>query len=199
VAQIDPTKLSEVTGNLAHYMPDHASAAGETIGRVVSYLNSIKPPTGRQSPLDPPRKPNSFEKASYKNALQIAQQPLIILQKMKDGTLTMKDMEAGHSMYPELMEGFRAKLMAKIVDVEHADIAIPYKTRLSLSLFMGQPLESSIMPQNIMASQSPPPVSNKGPQSTGGPSQASINGLKDSVQASQTPQQARSANRQLPV
>jgi hypothetical protein len=47
--------------------------------------------------------------------------------------------------------------MNSMVNHLSKDNTIPYKTRLGISLFMGQPLDSSMKPMSILASQPQPP------------------------------------------
>ena len=72
-------------------------------------------------------------------------------------------------MYPTLYSQMVNKLTNQITEAQGAGIMIPYKTRVSLSLFMGQPLDSSMTPQGIMSAQPQP-----NPQQ-GGPAAAPVN------------------------
>jgi hypothetical protein len=45
------------------------------------------------------------------------------------------------------------KLTNEMIGVTEKEMSIPYKTKMSLSLFMGQPLDSTMTPQFIQATQ----------------------------------------------
>lgn len=190
-AQLDPSILSNATGNLAYYMPDHATSMGTSMGRVLSYLDSIRPNTDKTSILGPNRQPNAFEQAEYQRAINIAQQPLILLDKIKQGTLTLKDMAAAQAMYPNLIRGLQNKLTTKLADVVDRGHSIPYTTQLCLSMFLGMPLEASVKPQNILAYQPTPPAPQSGSKGQPGASEAKSKGLNKIASADASPSQAR--------
>lgn len=179
--QQDPASLADIGGEIGHYLPNHAAALGMTAQRVVSFLNQIKPNSSPKLPLDPPLKPSQAVQAQYERALDIANQPLVVMQAMKDGTLTSHDIIAIQTMYPDLYQGLKQKVMDQMVTAQskadEGDVAIPYKTRLSLSLFLGQPLDTTMSPTGISAAQPMPsqppnsPVAASGPQGAGRPTQ----------------------------
>ena len=142
--------------DLGHYAPDHAVALGQTVGQAVQYLNSQRPVTEKQSPLDSIPVPNQIQKSQYDRALELAQQPLAIMKNIKEGNLTSTDIKHVTSMYPALYEQMKTQLLSSMTDHLSRGRDVPYKTRLGLSLFMGQPLDSSMKPQSILASQPPP-------------------------------------------
>lgn len=152
-AQSDPNKLIDVDkdNQLAHYMPDHATASSATLTRASNYLNSVTPVTSNPGPLDPPRQPNDVEKAKYDKALVLITRPLSILKDVKEGTITPDDLQALNAVYPALYNGLKAKMLESIVSAKASERVLPYKTVLGASAFLGMPLEASIMPQNLSA------------------------------------------------
>jgi hypothetical protein len=154
-AQLNQEPLMNVAGDLGHYMPEHAAAIGATAGRAVGYLNSLRPNTTPPGPLDPPRQPNPVEQAAYQRQLGIANQPLLVLQHIKNGTIIPQDVTTLKTIYPSLYNNMSTKLVDAAIDHKSKGHNIPYKTRLGLSAFAGMPLDSSIMPQAIMAAQPP--------------------------------------------
>ncbi len=151
--QNEPQHLFNVGKDLGHYLPDHAQNLAEAATRNVQYLQSLKPHVAGQAPLDNDRKLNSVEEAIYNRALDIAQNPLIITRAIKDGSLTVNDIGHLKTMYPNLYQSLNQKITNKLIDAKTDKSAIPYKTKLSISAFMGQPLDSSMMPNSIAASQ----------------------------------------------
>jgi hypothetical protein len=167
-AQVDPTGLENISGDLGHYLPDHAAYLGATSARAMSYLASIKPDTAQQGPLEPARQPSDVEIAKYNRALAIAEQPLMVIKHVKDGTITPDDIKTISTIYPALYDSMKEQIMEKLIDTTHKKVTIPYQTRLGLSLFLGQPLERSIAPNNIMSNQSlyqPVPQAPQAPKS----------------------------------
>lgn len=148
----NPQDMLDDDSKIGHYLPDHSMAVGVTNGRAISYLASLRPSTAPMGPLDPERQPSPIEEADYKAALLVAEQPLSVLKSIKDGALTPKDMQHLQAMYPALYQRMQDKLTESMLET-HGKGSIPYKTKLSLSMFMARPLESSMRPASIMASQ----------------------------------------------
>lgn len=165
-SQVNPQMLQKIADNhLGTYLPGHGQALGQTTGNAVQYLNSINPDKPKQLPLDTDRKPSTVEKASYENALNIAQQPMMVVQKIKDGTVTAQDVAHLNSLYPALYNEMKTRISEEMTNhlskgnsntgsrIENSKYGIPYKTRIGLSLFLGQPLDSTMTPTNILAAQ----------------------------------------------
>lgn len=185
---------SAINGNLEHYMPDHAMSMGQTVGNTVNYLNMQKPSLEKNSPLDSKPIPSSISKENYMQALSIAQEPLSVMNNIKKGTLKSTDIQHLASMYPALYNQMKASLMNNMADHLSKNNTIPYKTRLGLSLFMGQPLDSSMSPQSIMASQPQPqqiPQGAPGVKNT----KHSTQNLDKMASMDATPMQAREAHK----
>jgi hypothetical protein len=167
-AQNDPEQLIDTSGKVGHYLPEHAGALGALSSRAVTYLNSLRPNTSPIDMLAADRVPTSTEEAKYTRALNIAQQPLMALSHIKSGTLLPEDLQTLNTIYPNLYNGLKDKIGQGLIDAKSHNVEIPYKTRLGLSMFLGMPVDSSIMPQNIMANTmqgggpTPPQQSNLG-------------------------------------
>jgi hypothetical protein len=149
----DPEKLMSVGGQTGHYMPDHGAAIGNMAIRNLGYLATLRPNTDALGVLDKTRVASSTEDAKYNRALDIAQQPLIIIDAIKKGELTMSDMQHMKTMYPELSNRVSEKLTAELMEHISKGGSVPYKTKLALSVWAHQPLDSSISQQSIMSNQ----------------------------------------------
>lgn len=154
----DPNKLLNITGKLGHYMPDHTVAMNQTAANAVQYLSNQKPNTAKLSPLDTQRESTKLEKAQYNRKIDIAQQPLMILKHIADGRLTPDDVVTQRSLYPALYDRTVQKLNDQVVKAKSEGKTIPYRTRMSLSLYMGQSVDSTMLPSNIMAAQPKAPM-----------------------------------------
>lgn len=156
-AQKDPQKLMDVASNTGHYLPDHGTAMTAMASGAFNYLSSIKPENSPRAPLDTKQEPSIIQQAAYNRALDIAQQPLIILDKINKGTLIPQDLAHLKSLYPAMYTKLSQGLSAQLADYVDRGKSIPYKQRLSLSLFLGQPLDSTMTPEGIVAAQPKPP------------------------------------------
>jgi len=192
-AQLDPNGAIKHISDFSSYLPDQATAAGMLSARAMTYLTKLRPQTGGATPLDPPRTPNPVEKAKYERALQIAEQPLLILESLKDGTLTKDDLTHLGVIYPALYTQYRKDVMAQIIEAKDRGETIPYRFVPALSMFLQQPLESSILPGNIMANQNIGLMSQPQPAA---PSASSVKELANRSQSTMTPSQTRQQSRQ---
>ena len=152
-AETNPEQLFDKEDDLGYYMQDQSMHASALSGRAVTYLNSLRPKSKLLGPLDMEAPPSAMEKAKYNRALAIAEQPLIVLQSIKDGLLTPDDVKTISTIYPSLYEGLKQSIIEKIVDAKTKGLDIPYKMRTNLSLFLGQPVESSTNVTNIATNQ----------------------------------------------
>jgi hypothetical protein len=197
VAQNNPQALEKfgMGDDASQYMPDHVMGMGMLAGRMSSFLASVKPDTSPPGPLSPPRVPTAAEKAKYDTALTIAQQPLSVLQHVKDGSLTPFHIQALDAMYPSLYKGLKVHAIQSMAEAHTKEVTIPYKTKMGMSLFLGMPLDPSISPANLMANQTPP-VPQGGPQQgPQKPSQAGLKGLSKLSSNLQTSSQTREQDR----
>lgn len=194
--QKDPSSLLNVGNSISHYAPDHAQAISQNTMRVSNYLNGIRPGTTQSGPLDKPKPPSKADEASFKNALTIAEQPLVVMDKLKSGSLTSKDILHLNNMYPQVYQNLKQKLSDEMINASKEEDQIPYKIRQGLSLFMGQPLDSTMTPGSIMAAQAiqqptappAPPAPGRNKKNT-----ASLGKMNKMYQ---TPDQAAIADRQ---
>lgn len=189
--QENPDKMFEIGGSTAHYLPDHGQALGEKAASAVNYLNSLKPSTAKANPLDGDVKPSKVAEGAYNNALNIAEQPLIVLEHISKGTLTPEDLVHLDHLYPGLHQRMIQKLTAEVANTMSKGEIIPYKVRLGMSMLMGQPLDSTMTPQAIQATQ---PQAQPMPQPEAR-AKHSMTALNKMSAMDMTPQQSREASR----
>ncbi len=192
----NPQKLMNGNNKVAHYMPSTAESQAQTVARSSQYLNALRPAVKQATPLDTPIKPSTSEKAAYDNALNIAHQPLLVMNKVKAGTATPADVAALKAMYPALYNRMASKMTAEMTEHLSKGEIIPYKTKLGLSQFLQQPMDSTMLPFNIQAAQPVPaqPTASQpqAPQSgVKPPSASSMKGMDKLAASYNTQDQAR--------
>lgn len=197
-SQEKPDQMMQAQGanHVGHYLPDHQAALTQNSVQAVTYLQTLKPKPYQPSPLDRPIEPTKAEETRYQSALEIAQSPSVVLDKVKNGTIQMSDMQDIKAMYPDLYTKMSQQLSNQMISRHANDEPIPYKTKLGISLFIGQALDSSMQPANIMAAQPLPPQPIGGQsqgksQPKGSPSKVS----GKSAKSYQTPNQAAESDR----
>lgn len=151
--QVNPQLLMDVGGETNKYLPDHGSYLAQHVMQTLQQIKAAQSDLDPKAPLDPQFKPSSTQKATYNRALDIAQQPLIVLESIKQGTITPKDITLLGNMYPNLYNKLRMQLMDAVVTAKSKGEVIPYKTKLGLSMFLAQPLDSTMTPQSLQATQ----------------------------------------------
>jgi hypothetical protein len=195
--QTNPMTLTQQNHPMSHYMPEHAQAAATTAANASAHLNSLRPTTAQASPLDTKQLVDPIKAVAYQRALTIAQQPLTVLAKLKAGTLTPDDVVNMQKMYPDLHTKLTHQLVDQMTKMVHKGEIIPYHTRMGLSMFLGQPLDSTMSPASILAAQGvyaaqktaatpPQGIGNKG----------STKSLQSLPASYQTPGQNREADKQ---
>lgn len=158
--QQDSSKISETSGSIGHYLPDHAIAIGSTMTGIINFLNGLRPQSAPRAPLDPPKPISKAVQAQYDRVLDIAEQPLVVVESIKNGTVTSHDIIALQTLYPALYKSLQVKLMSQVVEQVSKGENIPYDTRLGLSMFLQQPLDSTMKPMAIAMAQ--PQMSQQG-------------------------------------
>lgn len=156
-----PEKLLDNGNNheINYYLPNEGAVISSLTGRATQYLNLLKPDTSKMGVLGPNRIPSDVEVSRYNKAIDIAEKPLIVLDQIKKGTLTPDDINTLHSIYPALYSKLSQKLTDEMISHTSKDQIIPYSQRMSLSLFLGQPLDNTMNANAIQATQpmvSPP-------------------------------------------
>jgi hypothetical protein len=199
--QENPSPLINSSNQISHYMPEHAAAMSATSANAVRYLNSLRPVNKPQGFLKGSPEEGSAtidKKAAYNNALDIAHQPLTLLNKIKQGSLTSADMQHGKALYPNLLGDLSQKITNELADASHRGETIPYHVLASTSLFLGHPLDSSLSQQSIAAAQPKPqmqqPQTPTQPASNPKRSTSSLNKLPSSYQTALQSAQSRHAN-----
>ena len=152
--QLNPQPLIDSGGKMNHYLPDQGVSMGQTAANAVELLNQMRPVAQKQAPLDTDPEISPEQKDKYNRVLDIAEQPLLVLQHIKDGRLVPEDVQVLNKLYPALYQKLSQKLYDNVIETTSKGNSIPYDVRMSLSLFLGQPLDSTMTSQFILSQQS---------------------------------------------
>lgn len=198
----NPEKALEVGGQIGHYLPDHASSLGMLTANALNYFEGLKPPESKTRPMDKPTPPDKVALQQYDRQLDIAQDPKLVLQHVKDGTLLAQDIITLQTLYPSLQQSMSDKAMEALVDAETKEVEIPYHQRQSLSILLGQPLDSTMTPdsmQAIMNSAGPQQAQNqqngKSSQPSGKATAVEMSAIEKVDKLDRTTLEARQINR----
>jgi hypothetical protein len=151
--QESPSEFIERTSQLNTYMPGHSTSFAQSVGKISQLAALEKPKEQRTGPFDPPLPPSKVEQEQYTRKLKILEQPLSILEHIKDGTILPSDVAFMKSAYPEYHDRLMRKMMSAVAERTADGKAIPYHLKQSLSVFFGQPLDNTMTQPSIMAAQ----------------------------------------------
>lgn len=149
----NPEQLLNVGGEIGYYAPEHATAIGMTSARVVNYLNQKRPTPKKNGPLDKEIPPSRADMNNYYRTLNLAENPTVILQRIKNGTVHSRDVVDLKNLYPELYDSFLIKLSNELASAQTKGKQIPFRIKKGLSIYAGSPLDSTMSPQSIQSAQ----------------------------------------------
>ncbi len=188
----NPEPMTNIGGKTGHYLPDHGQALSQTSMAAVNYLNSQRPEAVKVSPLDKQPSVDPMQKAQWNRTLNIAEQPLVALSHIKEGTLQPNDVKTITTLYPGLYQKLSSNIVTELSERTDKSDPIPYRTKMGMSLFLGHSLDSTMLPQAIIAAQ-PQPAQQPQQQATKKPTAASAKSMEKVAQSNMTPQQLRQA------
>lgn len=139
--------LSEIHKDVKEVAPHIAIGINGVALRAVQYLGS-KLPNNSEIFMDGDLQASKAQKDKWMETYDIVNDPLTIIEKMKDRTITLGDVDAIHSVYPELSEAIKAKIQGKLGQMNVNKEVLPYPLRLSISKFLGVPLDSTMTQQS---------------------------------------------------
>lgn len=151
-AQGGPVQPQQSQSNFSTVFPEQSMLLAATKGRVSNYLNTLRPSEGQKLPFDTSHKDPAKERA-YNSAIDIAAQPLSVLNRIKEGTITPDHVKHLSQMYPEIKSQLDKKITEQIIEKQKTEEKPDYHVRQGLSLFLGAPLDSSFTPSAIQAAQ----------------------------------------------
>lgn len=139
--------------NSPNYLQQHQQKFDTGAMNAATWINNQRPIPNRDNPLDTAIPPSKMQEAAFQRILQLGVDPLSIMKNVKDGSVQAKDIASINAMYPTLIPNLAKKANEQMMDVINKGDTIPYKTRMGLSILMGQALDSTMTPMNIQAAQ----------------------------------------------
>lgn len=155
-SQTNPAKFTNLGAKVGYYAPEHGTAVAQTSFNALQFLNSQRPDTQPRMPLDSKLPPDPGKLTNYNRMLDLANKPLIVMDKIKAGSITPNEIIGLKTMYPGLYNNLVEKLTNTMNDHMADGGTIPYRTRIGLSMFAGMPLDSTMTPQAILSAQPHP-------------------------------------------
>lgn len=148
-------EMSQTTQHLHNAAPNITQGIYQNTSQALKYLNDIMPkpsPSVSPMPLDQQWTPTKAQKQSFMKSYDAIDNPLGVLKNVKNGIVSAEAMQALQAVHPQLLQEMRQSILSKM-NVEKAQ-SLPYTRKLSLSQFLGQPLDTSMTSQAILSNQS---------------------------------------------
>jgi hypothetical protein len=136
----DPKELFKIGGSLGHYLPAHAAQTAESAATALGYLKSIKPRPQQPGLMDSVLPASKMEENKYNRALDIANDPTLVIQHAKDGSITSDDMIALTAMYPNLSKSIMNKATEHLIENGTTHKDLKYSQKRALSVLLNQPV-----------------------------------------------------------
>lgn len=187
----NPDKALNIGGDLGDTLPVHHAALAAKAGTAMTYLQSIKPQATPGGPLDSALPPSRADEKAYQRQLAIAEDPKLIYQHLKEGTLVPQDLATLSTLYPKLRQAMQDRAFESLANAKAAGKELTHKQKRQLGILLGQPVTVQQTPQAIAAilhanapTQMPQPA--KGPKKATAVELRQINRVND---ISETPLQ----------
>lgn len=151
-AMID--KLNESTGILHDTAPDTTQGLQQAMIRGVQFLSTKLPSPQEVSPFDKDEyEPSQSQLQDFNRYYSVVEDPTIIFDHLKDGTIGKEDIETLSTVYPSLYGEMKQAVLNEAINTMAKKEKIPYQTKLAVSMFLGEPIDKSFSSQAIQANQ----------------------------------------------
>jgi hypothetical protein len=152
-AQRNPSSMYAFGGKVGHYMPNHGTAIAKLGSAAAGNIAAIRPYNPRMAPLDEEIEPSDFEKSDFHDTLGVAQQPLMLLHHIQNSSLLPQHVAIAKKLYPSFYDKIGKELTQAMTDHLAEGNKVPYDLVHGLSLFHGQPMDSTFSQASLAAAQ----------------------------------------------
>lgn len=133
--------------------PEQNTLLNTAKGRISTYLNKIRPLENKPKAAFDDDAPNKEQKRQYEKAVDLAINPMSILDHINKGDLTPEHMGHFSSMYPEVHKFLSNEMTKQITEAQIKKEKPPYEKRQAMGMFIGADLDSSFSPLAIQTIQ----------------------------------------------
>lgn len=144
--------VTRETAPLYGTAPNITDGINLSIARASTFLQSKLPQDMQSGILNEKTPPSDAEISHFQRYQNIVQHPLGIFDQVKNGTITPEAVETLQTVYPKLYGSIKEAITENMMGLKNPT-EIPYQTKLSLSMLMGEALDQSLNPSSIMSNQ----------------------------------------------
>lgn len=147
-------RVGKVVQPFTSAAPQSSAAAVSVAGKGIAYLTSVMPP-GRQDqyslqPMLQRPRPSDAEVARFNRTMEALDNPLIVLDEAKNGSLSRDHVEAVKAVYPQIYDQIRSQVFEQLVARK---TVLPYQRRIQLGILLDLPTDKTLSPEFISAVQ----------------------------------------------
>lgn len=156
-------RIGRATAGIAAVAPNVAGAVGQKAMTAANFLASKAPkdPNPPNVLVKREWEPPKSELAKFARYVEAVQDPMSVLERMGEGTLTSESVEALKVVYPGLYQELAGEVVSQLSENPGK---FNYADRVQLSLLLDQPLDPTMSPEFIAQAQQRWAVQPKEPQ-----------------------------------
>lgn len=94
--------------------------------------------------------PSSMEMRQFARYVAAVEDPMGIVERVADGSVTPSDTEVMKAVYPEMYADITQQIVSRLPELR---TSLPYRQRLALSRFTGEPVDASMHPRILAVLQ----------------------------------------------
>jgi hypothetical protein len=166
-------KLEKETESINRSVPESTQFMNASVTRAVQYLAAAAPLTKNDYVLGKDFTPSKYELAVFGQRAKVINNPVSILQNLKNGTLVPAHVEAVSTVYPKLFQAMQREVLSAMADSQAKKKPISQDKKNMLSMFLNFDLTQSTTAQSIMQNQT---MLNSSGQESNQADQSMVNG-----------------------
>ena len=145
-------RVIAAVGPAADVTPGVMNALALRLVEAASYMVSVAPRTAAGATLfgEAPRL-SDVEIDKFARQMAVAEDPLVVLDRMREGTLTVDETRALRGMYPDLYRRIQASILDYIGKEGLGDV--PFARRMQVGILFDMPTDPSLLPANMVRYQ----------------------------------------------
>jgi len=165
-----PERIADVvasqTAGVEFASPKVAAQTAALLTKRLQYLQEHapkQPPSGNLlMPVNPDWEPTREATAEFARRVAAARDPMSVFRDLENGTITKEAVETLRELYPQVYEKAKMEVVGQVAE---NPAAVPYDSKIRLSVLFDTPLDATLTPNFIRASQqafAPAPVAGQG-------------------------------------
>ena len=132
--------------------PNTSQAISTTALRIGAYLRDKAPkdpaPTGASFVPQRPRAGSATEQAKFAEAIEVANNPISVVDDLRRGRVSREKVEALKACWPELYQQIRSEIASQSVEIRPK---LSQQQEIAMSVLFDVPVSAIMQPQNIRA------------------------------------------------